>query len=465
MKYLSVCSGIEAATMAWHQLGWQPVAFSEIEPFPSAVLDHHYPTIPNLGDMTRYEEWNIEPGSIDLLCGGTPCQSFSVAGLRKGMADPRGNLALVFLGILNRLRPRWVVWENVRGVLSADEGRAFGSFIGGLEELGYGWAYRTYDAQYFDVAQRRERVFVVGYLGDWRRAAAVLFEPESLRGNTPPSREAIQGTARNATGGAAASRERPIVIDRAAFNQGENALYEPHVEASETMDTLVARGPHAVGYRMEAFGQYADDDCASTMKARDYKDATDLVTSIHGTQGPDINDECVSTLGRNSGQENAVVIPIHDQATRHAGKNGDKTAGKGNGLGIGKDGAPANPLTAGDRHAVAVFEPRVARNGRGAPSDVVPPLKAQNGQTGKGDGAPCVFADNMRVRRLTPIECERLMGFPDNFTRIPWRNKPAEECPDGPRYKALGNSWAVPCAVSIGEAINELEQLKGNEHE
>ena len=136
MRYLSVCSGIEAATMAWHPLGWEPVAFSEIEPFPSAVLAHHYPNVPNLGDMTRYEKWNIEPGSIDLLCGGTPCQSFSVAGLRKGMADPRGNLALVFLGILERLRPRWVVWENVRGVLSADGGRAFGSFLGGLEDLG-----------------------------------------------------------------------------------------------------------------------------------------------------------------------------------------------------------------------------------------------------------------------------------------------------------------------------------------
>jgi DNA (cytosine-5)-methyltransferase 1 len=192
MNYLSVCSGIEAATVAWHPLGWRPIAFSEIEKFPSAVLAHHYPNVTNLGDMTKYHEWpDIKP---NLIVGGTPCQAFSVAGLRQGLSDPRGNLTLTFLGLVDRYRPEWVVWENVPGVLS-DRTNAFGQFLAGLGQLGYGWAYRMLDAQYFNVAQRRRRMFVVANLGDWTRAAAVLFEPESVLGNPPPGREARKGIA------------------------------------------------------------------------------------------------------------------------------------------------------------------------------------------------------------------------------------------------------------------------------
>jgi len=210
MRYLSVCSGIEAATCAWHPLGWEPVAFAEIEKFPSAVLAHHYPNVPNLGDMTKYKEWNLGP--IDLLVGGTPCQSFSIAGLRKGLDDPRGNLMLTFGAIAAKYRPKWMVWENVPGVLSSNGGLDFASFLGlitgqevtppqdGWKNSGivagyknaYGIAYRVLDAQYAGVPQRRRRVFVVGYLGDWRRAAAVLFERHSMSGNPAPSREARQ---------------------------------------------------------------------------------------------------------------------------------------------------------------------------------------------------------------------------------------------------------------------------------
>jgi len=190
MRYLSVCSGIEAASVAWHDLGWTPVAFSEIEAFPSAVLAQHYPSVPNWGDMTKFQEW--PHAAIDVLVGGTPCQSFSVAGLRKGLADPRGNLALTYLAITDRYRPEWVVWENVPGVLSSAGGRDFGAFLGGLGQLGYGWAYRILDAQYFGVPQRRRRVFVVGCLGGWSRAAAVLFERHSLSGHSAPRRETGQ---------------------------------------------------------------------------------------------------------------------------------------------------------------------------------------------------------------------------------------------------------------------------------
>lgn len=194
MKYLSVCSGIEAASVAWGPLGFDPVAFSEIETFPSAVLAHHYPTVANWGDMTNFEAW--PDATVDVLVGGTPCQSFSVAGLREGLADPRGSLMLVYLAIARRYRPRWLVWENVPGVLSSDNGRAFGSLLGGLGELGYGFAHRVLDAQYFGLAQRRKRVFVVGHIGaNWRRAAAVLFERESLSGHPPPRRKTREGVA------------------------------------------------------------------------------------------------------------------------------------------------------------------------------------------------------------------------------------------------------------------------------
>jgi len=199
MKYASVCSGIEAATVAWHPLGWKPVWFSQYDPehnyktgpdYPSAVLQHHYPEVPNLGDMTKLFENPIVNGEkIDLIVGGTPCQSFSIAGLRKGLNDPRGNLTLTYLKLIDLVRPTWVVWENVFGVLSSNKGRDFGTFVGALEKLGYGIAYRVLDAQYFGVPQKRRRVFVVGYLGNWQRAAEVFFNTESLCWNSAPRRQ------------------------------------------------------------------------------------------------------------------------------------------------------------------------------------------------------------------------------------------------------------------------------------
>ena len=213
MNYLSLCSGIEAASQAWHSLGWKPVAFSEIEPFPSAVLKHHYPSVPNLGDMTKFHEW--PDLRIQLLVGGTPGQSFSIAGLRKGLDDDRGNLALKYVDIAARYRPRWIVWENVPGVFSSAGGADFASFLGALSGRdirppGKGWrnsgtvagipdaygiAWRTLDAQHFGVAQQRRRVFVIGYLGDWRRAAAALFETACLRRDTAPRRRTRPQTA------------------------------------------------------------------------------------------------------------------------------------------------------------------------------------------------------------------------------------------------------------------------------
>ena len=185
VRYLSLCSGIEAASVAWQPLGWKPVAFSEIEPFPCAVLACHYPEVANLGDMTQVHDWRPYHGAVDLVVAGTPCQDFSIAGKRAGLAGERSGLTLVLAQVLSIVRPEWIVWENVPGVFSTNSGRDFGTFLRALDDIGYSCAWRVLDAQYFGVPQRRRRVCVIGHLGDWRPAAAVLFEREGVRGNTP----------------------------------------------------------------------------------------------------------------------------------------------------------------------------------------------------------------------------------------------------------------------------------------
>ena len=251
LRYVSVCDGIGAAHVAWQPLGWQCQWTSEIEPFPVAVVEDHY-GFRNLGDMTKITEDMID-APVDLLVGGTPCQSFSVAGLRGGLADPRGNLALRFVQLAAVMQPKWIVWENVPGVLSSGKGRDFGTFLGALGELGYGFAYRILDAQWFGVAQRRRRVFVVGYLGDWRRAATVLFERESVFGN-PPTRGATgQGAARSTAASLTSSGRG---VERTGESRGQD-------------DVVLSR--------MRGFGDYAADGTASALKRRDYKDATDLI--------------------------------------------------------------------------------------------------------------------------------------------------------------------------------------------
>ena len=266
MKFATVCSGIGAPETAWIPLGWECVFNSEIEPFPSAVLKHHYPNTPNLGDMTKWKEW--PDYAIDLICGGCPCQSFSIAGLRKGLDDPRGNLTLTYLAIINRYRPRWVVYENVTGLLS-DKTGAFGAFLGGLAELGYGFAYRILDAQYVRVEshpgavpQRRRRLFVVGYLGDWRPAAAVLLERESLQGHSAPRREAGKGFTHSIASSIGASgrgferagetrRQDPIVAEVAPTVQ-QNPPFSRTGNDRVECEAIVAQWPAKVAPTLNA---------------------------------------------------------------------------------------------------------------------------------------------------------------------------------------------------------------------
>ncbi len=417
MKYLSVCSGIEAATCAWKPLGWEAVGFSEIEPFPSAVLAHRFPSVKNYGDMTRYKEWK-DVGQFDVLVGGTPCQSFSVAGLRKGLNDPRGNLMLVYGAIADHFRPTWIVWENVPGVLSSNGGRDFGSFLGMLGELGYGVAYRVLDAQYFGVAQRRRRVFVVGYIGDWRRSAAVLFERHSLSGHPPPRRKKGQGVTPILEAGA---RTGVSTTDqRAGIGIGE---------PGDAMFTLQAGKQHAVA----STGDIAHCLNAGGMGRQDYETETLIAHSLRG-EGFDVRED---GTGRGT-----PLVPVCFSAKDH-------------GADAMLDLSPT--LRAGGHsgsHANAGVMPAVAFDlrGREGGAQFEGPHDTANIRAASG-GSSRSYVAASAVRRLMPVECERLQGFPDDWTRIPWRGASEEDCPDGPRYKACGNSMAVPVMRWIGKRI------------
>lgn len=395
MRFLSVCSGIEAASVAWSPLGWKAVGFSEIEPFPCSVLAHHYPAVPNRGDMTKFEEWPDD--AVDLLCGGTPCQSFSVAGLRKGLDDPRGNLMLTYGAIAARHRPRWLVWENVPGVLSSNGGGDFGSLLGLLGELGYGFAYRVLDAQHFGVPQRRRRVFVVGCFGDWRAAAAVLFERESLSGHPAPRREAREDTAGTLAGG---SRKR------GGFS------YDDVPPAG----TLTANG--------KAAGSATQQDAECGML---------IAHSLRG-EGFDASED---GTGRGTS-----LVPVHCFDARQAD--------------VLQYGPISGPMDTGFPGPTIAFDSRM-RGAEPAVGREERPPQTMIERTGAIDATkPWNVATAMQVRRLTPRECERLQGFPDDYTAVSHRGKPAA---DGPRYKALGNSWAVPCARWIGERIAAVDAL------
>ena len=408
MKYLSLCSGIEAATVAWHPLGWEAVAYSEIEKFPSQVLAHHYPQTPNLGDMTKFKEWSIE-SNVDLLVGGTPCQSFSVAGLRKGLDDPRGNLMLTYLAIADKYRPRWLVWENVPGVLSSNGGKDFGVFLGALGELGYGFAYRILDAQYFGVAQRRRRVFVVGYLGDWRLAAAVLFERHSLSGNPAPSREKRQSVAASVASGIASGSD-PDLMSTLCAKDNEKWGCNQWVNEGKAVIQPIALAENTIGRKPENGGNgdgFTDGGPMYTLNA----------TGVHGVAQP---------IGFESSRRDGVRL--YEDVTN--------TLQAFAGTGGGNSPMVAQPIAFSGQ----MSQPQTD-------VDMTQTLQAKN---------PMAVLQAMAVRRLTPKECERLQGFPDNYTDIQAKGKPT---PDGPRYKALGNSMAVPVMAWIGQRIQEVEAI------
>ena len=387
MKYGSVCSGIEAATHAWHPLGWEASFFSEIEKFPRQVLAHHYPNTPLHGDFTTIQKGDYDP--IELLVGGTPCQSFSVAGLRAGLNDPRGNLMLEFGALAKRLQPKWIVWENVPGVLSSNSGKDFGSFLAMLGELGYGFAYRILDAQNFGVPQRRRRVFVVGCLGDWRSSAAVLFESESLCRDIKTSKgegKEVTGTLTRGFG------DRDLDLDQIAGGAYEIRTIAPYDKSG----TLLSRD-------YKGIDSYDHTKRAITYTPIAYREA-DLANYKP--------DNSIGTLKKSGGclgggSESLVTYALAGNTIGRQPLNG----GNGNGY---DESSVSYTLTKTDVHAVS---------------------------------------HKMQVRRLMPIECERLQGFRDDFTNIPGAS-------DSTRYKALGNSMAVPVMNWIGKRIEMVEEMQ-----
>jgi len=427
IRYLSVCSGMEAASVAWHPLGWTPVGFSEIEPFPCAILKHRFPNVPNYGSLTEYQSWPLEPGAIDLLVGGCPCQSFSVAGLRRGMQDPRGNLTLTYLGLADKLKPKWIVYENVPGLLSSNGGRDFGSFLGALVELGYGFAYRVLDAQHFGVPQRRRRVFVVACLGDWRAAAEVLSLREGLRGYLETGNKKRKGSAADA-GASVEAGDQGVAFRKSkrACSTTDNETWVP-ADASNTLNNFDlgdTRTTHAV-VQPVAWTQNQREE------VRLLGDKVGAI-ALPGTH-----------------QTNYIAEPVHQMPGSVAPT-------------IGASGPPYS-RTGNERveaEALAVtFQPVTQ-------SDVAGPLDAHYykgpGSRQGGEREYVAHPPAMAVRRLTPVECERLQGFPDNWSRISWKGKPEEECPDGPRYKACGNSMAVPVMAHIGRRIAEVDATFSN---
>jgi DNA (cytosine-5)-methyltransferase 1 len=447
IRYLDICSGISAPTMAWKPLGWKALCFAEIEAAPRAVLSHHYPNVPLNGDFTKIE--GTEYGPVDLLVGGTPCQSFSVAGLRGGLADERGNLALEYLRLADRARPRWVVWENVPGVLSSSGGRDFGTFLGGLAQLGYGFAYRVLDAQFFGVPQRRRRVFVVGYLGDWRRAAAVLFERHSLSGNPAPRREAgkVAPTmpSRSSAGGGLGT---DFDCDGGLLPEIVGALNSAggHARPGDTLQCAMAGHMLAFGGNNTAGPIEIATACNAHAggSRHDFESEPFVATAFQtsGNSGAWETGSITGALDTNTDPNSHVVCFSAKDHGADAQHNLSPTLRAG-----GHSGSHAN---AGVMPAVALMENQRAEIRMSGQTDA---LACGGGKPGQGYAA--TFTGSA-VRRLTPRECERLQGFPDDFTLVPYRNGMMA---DGPRYKALGNSMAVPVVRWIGERIQAVEAI------
>lgn len=332
MRYLSLCSGIEAASVAWQPLGWVAQAFSEIDPFACALLERRFPDIPNLGDMSKLDGRKFR-GAVDLVVGGTPCQGFSIAGKRCGLADERSGLAMHFVRIVSDIRPKWIIWENVPGVFSTNDGRDFGTFVRALAECGYHLAWRVLDAQFFGVPQRRRRIFVVGHLGNWRHPATVLFESESLCGNSAPCRHTASATTARTARGSGTSRGTARVTQSLTHSFGCGGVVPPLTTTP-----------------------YADNACQEGR----------LISVAR----------CLTSRAERYDFETETLIPLHG------------------------------------------------------------------------------------VRRITPLEAERLQGFPDGWTDIPWRGRPA---PDRLRYRALGNAMCVPVMRWLGERIASVNKAGDGE--
>ena len=493
MKYLSVCSGIEAVTVAWQPLGWQPVMFAEIDPFCCWLLRSRYRAsrplhmpspntaeprqeakqraaairnviaLPATGDILNFGDFTQigadDARAIDLLAGGTPCQSFSIAGKRAGLDDARGNLTLEFARLVDRIRPLWLVWENVPGVLSIDDGRTFGTFLGMLVQLGYGLAWRVLDAEYFGVPQRRRRVFVVGHLGDWRAAAAVLVERSCLSGHPPPRRETRQDLAptlgaRTQGGGGLGTDfdlDGGLVASAGTTAHCLNAggMGRQDVET----ETLIAHPLCADGFDASEDGTGRGSPlipiaiCTAHTQSNGHGFSDGIAHTLEQTNSQAV---AFNLRGREGG---AVPEPSPMASIRAASGGSSNSYVAFSAKDYGADVGVIAPTLRGMGHDAS------HANGGGQIA-VAAPLTASYGKqvdsSDTSNGPPNILHSEMAVRRLTPRECERLQGFPDDYTLVEYRGKLAA---DGPRYRALGNSMAVPVMRWIGARIAAVHEI------
>lgn len=544
MRYISVFSGIEAASVAWEPLGWEPLAFCEIDEFPSAVLAHRFTDVENLGDITKadWKEVIARHGRPDVVVGGSPCQSFSVAGGRESLSG-ESRLMFEYIRALDEIRPRWFLWENVPGVLNTRD-NAFAQLLGEVQKLGYGsLAWRVLDAQFFGVAQRRRRVFLVGRIGEGGSAAAVLFEPESVRGDNPTSREKREALARAAgrgpaAGGGEGMNTQPSILQSAGFcgyashtasSIGYQEELSPTLKGNDWQcqvpDVLQATAIRTANTGANGCG--ISEGCAHTLD-RAQPEAVCIQGSMigradeNGPQGGGVNEDVAFTLdctdrhavcfaqntrdevrlqgGDGSvagalgasgsakgqgvpfvmatGQANAEVTEdiaptlncaheqpiVVDRAAFNQGANGDgyaimddsslpreKDMSSGTVRGLrqgGEDGrSPQERQLAG----------QLARELDSGMSELPPKAARRNEEEQKSSTAETGQGKYV-IRRLTPTECERLQGFPDGWTDVPYKGK--EHPSDTPRYKALGNSMAVPVMRWIGERIQMVDKME-----
>jgi DNA (cytosine-5)-methyltransferase 1 len=488
LVYGSVCSGIEAATVAWEPLGWRPAFFAEIEPFPSAVLARHYPHVPNLGDMTAIDgrAWR---GKIDVLVGGTPCQAFSVAGLRKSLDDARGNLALTFVDLANAIDPAYTIWENVPGALSTRD-NAFGCLLGGLAgedgpllPPGGKWtdagvvfgptrtvAWRVLDAQYFGLAQRRRRVFVVAGPRDRANPVAVLSERQGVRRDTPPRREAGQGIAPTISartrGGGGLGTDFDIDGGLIAEAFGGNNTSGP-IEVATALNACASASGRmdfesetfvATTLRARDLARGVDSDCTDTLIAHSLR-GEGFDASEDGTgRGTPLVPVTFNLRGRDGGAQ--AEVDADNLVSLRAASGGSSRSYVAFTQNQRDEVRPldvagalaAEPGT--KQQTYVAFDCKAGTGFQTAEADgVTPTLRAMNALGRDNAGGQLAVQHGMAVRRLTPRECERLQGFPDDYTRIPWRGKPADRCPDGPRYRGLGNSMATTVMAWLGRRI------------
>ncbi len=503
LTYLGLCEGISTATVAWKDL-LRPVGFAEIDEFPSAVLKHHYPDVPNFGDITKFKEWKLETDP-NIIIGGTPCQSFSVAGLRGGLEDPRGNLTLTFVQILNHFKPKWFIWENVPGVFSSNNGRDFHSFLEGLQAIGYGVGWRVLDAQYFGLAQRRKRVFVVGNnTGNLSSIAEVLFERESLFRNLEKSRQKRKGSAKKTGKRFTTDDKWPAKISNTLearyFKDG--GIDNQHINANcpkfIPVDSVVYEA-HAQDAR------YREQDVSPTIQARHSNMTnTPIVYQSNQTDAriKDMGDTCQTVIARwGTGGNNTPLVKIGDiteevkvrkhevdienlqkllRTCKSSSKKTNKQIAEELSLPLTKvehwfrtDSSfaiPSDDVWFDLKKCISIdvdtFDAQIMefeyKEGVFESSQRVydssgksPTLTATNDKQ--------LFHQKAVIRRLTPVECERLQGFPDNYTQIPWKGKDKEDCPDSHRYKALGNAMAVPVIRFLGKNIVDYERKRNEE--